>query len=260
MNETALVEQLSSGQTSAYRQYQRMFVGKSSLWSLLRYEVCASWVSPVPGALGYLLRKKLFPRVLGKVGRGTLFGRGVVLRCPGRIRLGEGVAIDDQVVLDAKGESSTIELGNRILVGRCGVLSCNDARITMKDFISVGPFCTFASKSFIDIGSNVSIGAGSHLLAGGHEFDDPEQPAILQRRTSQGIVIEDGVWLGAGVKVLDGARVGRNSIIGAGAVVKGEIPLNSVAVGMPARVLYNRLQGASRATPGVAGAGAVPHV
>ena len=57
---------------------------------------------------------------------------------------------------------------------------------------------------------------------------------------SKPVTIEDDVWIGAGVRVMDGVRIGRGSVIGAGAVVTKSIPPNSVAVGMPARVVGQR--------------------
>ena len=64
--------------------------------------------------------------------------------------------------------------------------------------------------------------------------------AQQQAESRLGIVIEDDVWVGAGVRVMDGVRIGRGSVIGAGAVVTKSIPPNSVAVGMPARVVGQR--------------------
>ncbi len=246
MKERPLLEGLTSGGKSPYRQYLDLFVGASSAWALLKYEVLASLFSVVPGAAGYFLRGKGYPKLLRKVGRSCMFGRNTILRCPGQISLGNGVVIDDYVVLDAKGAGSSIELGDQILVGRYGVLSCTEATLRIGSFVSMGPFCTIVTKSSIEIGSNVSIGGGSRLLGAGHAMDDPNAPPIRQRRVSKGIVIEDNVWLGADVKVLDGAIVRRNSIIGTGAVVRGEIPPDSVAAGVPAKVLYNRLERAAQ--------------
>jgi acetyltransferase-like isoleucine patch superfamily enzyme len=53
-----------------------------------------------------------------------------------------------------------------------------------------------------------------------------------------------GAWLGAGVKVLDGASVGDRAIVGAGALVRDAIPPGAIAVGLPARVVSRR-EGAS---------------
>jgi len=52
------------------------------------------------------------------------------------------------------------------------------------------------------------------------------------------------VWLGAHVVVADGSRIGRDAIVGAGAVVMGDIPEYAIAVGTPARVVRDRRDGA----------------
>jgi len=51
------------------------------------------------------------------------------------------------------------------------------------------------------------------------------------------IVIEDNVWLGGGAILLPGVRIGRNAVVGAGAVVPRNVPPNTVVVGNPARVI-----------------------
>jgi acetyltransferase-like isoleucine patch superfamily enzyme len=148
--------------------------------------------------------------------------------------------IDDGVVLDAKGKTSKIELGNRILVGRQSILSCNEAQIRIGNFVSIGPFCFFACKNRIEIGSNVSIGSGAHFMAGGHVSDDPDTPIINQARLAKGITIHDGAWIGTGAIILDGITVGQNSIVGAGAVVSKDVPPLTVVLGNPARVVQKR--------------------
>jgi acetyltransferase-like isoleucine patch superfamily enzyme len=241
MNKISLLENLSSGARSSVSQYQHMFVGGRSLWLLMMYEICVSWVGPIPRALGYLLRKKCFALVLGKSGHGDLFGRSVILRCPGQIRLGDGVIVDDYVVLDAKGESSMIELGNQVLISRHSMLSCHDSRITMGNYISIGPFCAFASRSHIEIGSYVAIGSGVHIMAGTHDVDETSDvPIIMQTRISKGIVIQDNVWIGTGARILDGVHIGENTIVGAGSVVSRDVPANSMVLGNPARVIKTR--------------------
>ena len=65
-------------------------------------------------------------------------------------------------------------------------------------------------------------------------------PVLAQGRTARGIDVGNGVWLGTHVVVTDGSRVGRDAIIGAGAVVVGEIPEFAIAVGTPAKVIRDR--------------------
>jgi acetyltransferase-like isoleucine patch superfamily enzyme len=169
----------------------------------------------------------------------------MVIRSPGRIAIGDHVMMDDHVVLDAKGSTSSIELGSRILVGRHTILSCHDASITIGDRVSIGPFCCFASKRSIAIGSCVSIGSGVQLMAGTHAFDDLETPIIQQTRISKGIVVEDNVWLGMGAKILDGVTIGRNSIVGVDSVVSRDVAPGTVVLGNPARVIQQRKAGSA---------------
>ena len=60
-------------------------------------------------------------------------------------------------------------------------------------------------------------------------------PLYQAGSTKKGIQIEDNVWIGAGVRILDGVRIGRNTIVGAGSVVSRSLPPNVTAVGAPAR-------------------------
>lgn len=238
-----LVAELGDEQTSAYQQYLRIFVGSRSPAAFLRYEFLTGLLGSMPGAAGYFLRSRLYRYLLRRLGKGSVIGRGVTLRVPGQVTIGNRVMIDDYAVLDAKGDASTIELGDRILLGRNTILSCNQSRIRIGNFVSIGPFCFFASKSFIDVGSNVSIGSGTHLMAGTHATDDPDKAIILQARISQGITVEDDVWIGSGAKILDGVTIGHNSIVGAGAVVSQDVPSYATVLGNPARVVQKRKQG-----------------
>ena len=240
MNEQPLVEQLSDGYASPYRQYLRIFVGEESLWEFIRYEALTGILGLLPGALGYFLRGKTYRWIFACVGCGTIFGRSVTIRSPGRISIGHFVMIDDGVVLDAKGEASKIELGDQILLGRQSILSCNDAQIRIGNFVSIGPFCFFACKSRIEIGSNVSIGSAAQFMAGGHVSADPDTPIIRQARLAKGITIGDGAWIGTGAVILDGVNIGNDSIVGAGAVVSKDVPPWTVVLGNPARVVQKR--------------------
>jgi acetyltransferase-like isoleucine patch superfamily enzyme len=242
MNKRPLVEELANSAESPYTRYLNMFVGQNSFGAFLKYELLTSLLGPMPGAGGYFLRAKLYRHILRQLGKGSVIGRSVLLRSPGQVSIGDQVMIDDNVVLDAKGKGARIELGNQILLGRNTILSCNKSEINIGSFVSIGPFCFFVSKSLISIGSNVSIGSGSHLMGGGHKFDDLDKPIIRQERTSQGIVVSDNVWIGSQVVVLDGVTLGEGCIVGAGAVVTKDVPAYSIAAGIPAKVIRSRLQ------------------
>jgi len=89
----------------------------------------------------------------------------------------------------------------------------------------------------VTIGANTLLAAYSYLIGGDHDFSDPAAAVNTQARKAAGIAVGEGVWIGAGAKVLDGVTIGDRAIIGAGAVVRGAVPAGARAVGVPARVL-----------------------
>ena len=92
----------------------------------------------------------------------------------------------------------------------------------------------------IILGDNVIIGPGSILRAVNHRFESTDVPIRDQGHAGGVIHVEEDVWLGANVMVLPGVRIGRGSIIGAGAIVTKDIPPYSIAVGNPAKVVRKR--------------------
>lgn len=92
----------------------------------------------------------------------------------------------------------------------------------------------------VQIGDVVRIAAYTVLVGESHVFADLDVPIAWQGLTSEGVVIEDDVWIGAHVTVVDGVTVGAHSVIAAGAVVTRDVPPWSVVAGVPARVLRDR--------------------
>ena len=226
---------------SPLRKYQDLVIGRRGLGRLVLYEAVMLASSWVPGALGLVLRKLLYPLLLGSVGKGVVFGQGVVLRHPHKVRLGDGVTVDDLVVLDAKGTSNRgIDVGRGVFLGRGTILSCKDGDIAIGDHGNFGFHCEVFSGSSVTVGKHGLFAAQSYLVGGGHEFERPELAVIDQPRSSRGIVLGDNVWLGTGAKVLDGVRIGRDVVVGANAVVNADLPDGAIAAGVPARVLRHR--------------------
>jgi acetyltransferase-like isoleucine patch superfamily enzyme len=187
------------------------------------------------------LRKIAYPWLLGGVGRGVAFGHGVVLRHPHKIRIGDGVVIDDLVVLDAKGDSNRgIDLGRGVFLGRGSILSCKNGDIVLGERVNLGFHAEIFSGSRVEVGREALFAAYVYVVGGGHDFERTDVSVLAQARSSRGVTIGEGAWLGAGAKVLDGVTVGRRAVVGAGAVVNADLPDGSVAVGIPARVVRQR--------------------
>lgn len=87
----------------------------------------------------------------------------------------------------------------------------------------------------VTIGHHVFIAPNVGLYTAGHPLDVQQRNAGLEYALP--ITIEDNVWIGAGVSVMPGVTIGRNTVIGAGSVVTRSIPANVVAVGNPCKVI-----------------------
>ena len=233
-------KELFSEKKSALAKYRDLVVGRTGFGALLKYELITA-IAYLPGALGLFLRSKLYPGLLGACGRGVVFGTGVVLRHPHKIRLGDNVVVDDHCVLDAKGQSNTgIAVGSGVFIGRNTILSCKNGDIVLGDQVNIGFNCEIFSGARVELGARVMLAAYTYIIGGGHAYDRIDVSPLEQARTAVGVSVGEGAWLGAGVKVLDGTSVGAHSIIGAGAVVTKDIPAQSIAAGIPAEVLRSR--------------------
>ena len=234
-------DQLFDRSRSAREKYQALVVGRQGWGPLIRHELVTLAAQHVPGALGLALRQRLYPLLLGACGRGVVFGQNVVLRHPGRIRIGDDVVIDDNCLLDAKGSSNTgIRIGRGVFVGRNTILSCKDGDIEIADGANIGFNCEIFSASRVRVGRETLLAAYCYLIGGDHERSDPATAVLQQARRSAGITIGDGAWLGAGAKVLDGVSIGDRAVVGAGAVVRESVAVGAVAVGVPARIVSRR--------------------
>jgi acetyltransferase-like isoleucine patch superfamily enzyme len=89
----------------------------------------------------------------------------------------------------------------------------------------------------IDIGSDVQTGPYVYITDQNHGYDDPEAPIGWQQPHEAAVRIGDGSWLGAHVVILPGTTLGRNTVVAAGAVVRGEFPDHVVLGGVPAKIL-----------------------
>ena len=238
---TRAQDDLFAAGLSARQKYAALIVGRPGVGALLKYELIVLVAQAIPGALGLALRKWLYPTLLGSCGRNVVFGQNVVLRHPHKIHIGDNVVVDDHCLLDAKGTSNQgIRIGDGVFIGRNTILSCKNGDITLRRGANVGFNCEIFSAGQVTIGADVLIAAYAYVIGGDHQFGDPSKPVIAQGRTSRGVAIGDGAWIGAGAKVLDGVTIGELGVVGAGAVVRDDVPSRAVAVGVPARVVSTR--------------------
>jgi acetyltransferase-like isoleucine patch superfamily enzyme len=94
----------------------------------------------------------------------------------------------------------------------------------------------------IKIGNDVMIAPNCMIAGGNHNFSDTITPIRFQGDSSEGIVIEDDVWIGANSVILDGVMIKKGSVIGAGSIVSKSIEEEfSIAMGNPCKVVRRRI-------------------
>ena len=223
-----------------FAAYRDLTVGSVSLGAFLKCELLTALLGSLPGAGGLFLRSKLYPGLLGSCGKGVLFGRNITLRHPAKIHLGDGVIIDDNAVIDAKGEHNDgIRLDDQVFIGRSTIVYCKGGNIHLAAGVNVSSRCTLFSSNALTIGTGTVIGAYSYLLSGGeYDYRDPTPFAQQSGMQTRGpLAVGANCWIGTRVTVLDAASIGDHCVIGAGSVVNRPLAADTLAAGVPARVL-----------------------
>jgi len=158
------------------------------------------------------------------------------------LRMDRHVFIGDRVIIFQAKDGGPIELGERTSLFGDVLLETGDGgTITIGPNSRIHRGCQLiAYKAAIHIGCDVGIAQDCALYPYDHGVG-PGEPVSKQPLETRGpIIIEDHVWLGVGVIVLSGVRIGKGAVIGAGAVVTRDVPEGAIAVGVPARVVKMR--------------------
>ncbi len=232
-----------SGSGSALKKYQGFFIGSGSWRALLHYEFAMLFAAGTRGALGFFLRKHLFPGLFRESGRGVNFGRDVSLRCPGRMHLGDNVTIDDGCALDARGTTAPgdFSIGDRTLIARDTVMLVKSHYLRIGSDCSIGSQCNLSGVSGIEIGDHCIIAGQCYFGGGRYRMALGQGPMVLQGLETKGPVkLGNDVWVGANVTVLDGVTIGDGAILAAGSVVTSDVAENAIVAGVPARHIRMR--------------------
>ena len=243
-NQPAMTPQqaaLSDLKRSGLAAYRELAVGKCGWVGFILNELVQGICAALPGVVGFAARAALYPILFRECGKRPAIGRGGLMRVPNQISLGSGVLLDDFVTLDVRGEEASIELGNRVSIGRFTTVAAKYGEVKLQAGANIGSYCRVATNSKITIGESVLIGAYCYIGPGNHTEGDEAEPLISRpMEIKDGVEIGDHAWLGARVTVLDGVKIGRNAIIGAHSLVTSDVPDWGVAVGTPARVIKMR--------------------
>ncbi|MFD8937611.1 acyltransferase [Streptomyces sp. NPDC059578] len=160
----------------------------------------------------------------GSIGTGTrlAFPQGTVFGEPW-IHLGAHCIIGEQVTLTA-GLLPGLDLGP-------------DPILCIGDGVVLGRGSHVVADTTVTIGADSYFGPYVYVTSTNHSYDDPDQPIGKQWPRMEPVEIGSGCWIGTGAVILPGARIGRNVVVAAGAVVRGSVPDHAVVAGAPAKVV-----------------------
>jgi acetyltransferase-like isoleucine patch superfamily enzyme len=197
-----------------------------------------------PGALGILLRQKLYRHLLKAYGRNVLIGRYVDLKNPRGIIIGDDVVLNEYACLDA-GRSSdlseaAIVLGKGVFIGAGTTLLAGPGRLIIEEGNNIGSGCSIVAygETLLEhhalLAGFCTVGA----TAPATELDVPDSPAKIP--TAGRTRLGSGCWLGLRSRVASGIEIGEGTIVGAHSTVNESLPDYVIAFGQPARVWQMR--------------------
>lgn len=236
----SIQKQIAAG--GALQNYKRICTGPDTgYFFFLFYEFIVMMTTSLGGKLGSGLRRLGYSLLCRHVGKNVTIGKECTLRSPQHICLHTGVSIDSNVSLDIKSNGNGITLGRNVRIGRSTIFSCIGDQITIGDESVIGSYCRLGSLKGLIIGRNVRIGNRCYIIGAGHEYSSLDIPIIHQPIVSKGAnYIGDNVMIGEGVTILDGVKIGADSIIEPNSLVTRDVSAGSTLAGVPAKVVTVR--------------------
>ena len=153
-----------------------------------------------------------------------------------------------------------IEIGDECMIGELVTMCAGfapghdlgpDAVLRIGNRCVIGRGSHIVAHHSIEIGDDVFTGPYVYITDQNHSYADPDVPVGRQWPVNSTVRIGSGTWLGTGAVILPGAVLGRNVVVAAGAVVRGEVPDYAVVGGVPARVLKEYVVGTGWVSPGL---------
>lgn len=127
-------------------------------------------------------------------------------------------------------------VGSNVYIGRSVSLkNCKGASFGSN--VSIHEMCYIDAKGGLQIGNDVSVAHHTSILTFNHTWNEAGLPIKYNPLELKPVVIEDDVWIGCGVRIMPGVKIGHRSVVAAGAVVTKDVPNGTLVAGVPARVI-----------------------
>jgi lipopolysaccharide O-acetyltransferase len=166
----------------------------------------------------------LFSLIISKI----FFPTARIIRYPfyikkeGRLSIGVGFSANVGLILDVFGKDSQLIIGDNVMANY-------RLHIGSAKYVKIGSNTLF--------GSDCTVMDHSHGGYKGEIHSNPLTPPVQRDLVSLPIVIGNNCWFGDRVFIMPGVTIGDGVVIGAGSIVTKNIPSNSIAVGVPAKVI-----------------------
>ena len=178
-------------------------------------------------------------RILSKIKKSilTYIERSKFVRVNNGIRLLSSVELRNAKFIKCHNDAAIGENSKLLCIAKYKGIEFEPKIEIGKNFHATRNFIVQCANQVI-IGDNVLVASNVFIIDYNHGLS-PENDSYLDNplELSDGVFIEDGVWIGNSAIILPGVKIGKKSIIGAGSVVSSDIPAYSLAVGVPAKVI-----------------------
>ena len=197
--------------------------------------------------IGIKVVRGFFKRLFLEEAHGILLvGKGVQISHSKHIRCGKNVKFEDYSEIHGLC-SEGLYFGDYVTISRGVMIRPSSyyggdlgAGLIMGKHSSIGPYGYVGCSGKITIGKNVMFGPKCSLFAENHNFSDTETSIKSQGVQQKGIIIEDDCWIGSNVTILDGVKIGRGCVIGAGTLISKDVPAGSVVIDKRAKMVRER--------------------
>ncbi|MBD2357547.1 acyltransferase [Tolypothrix sp. FACHB-123] len=161
-----------------------------------------------------------------------------------------GVEIDYSCLISAnvvtslgysKGNRGKIKIRAKTQLSHGVTLECWGGNIDIGENVYFGPYAVIYGHGGVKIGKDSLIAMHCRIISSNHTISDRKTRIRSCPDIMLPVTIGEDVWLSAGVTILGGVTIGDGCVVGAGAVVTKDLPPYSIAVGVPARVIKERL-------------------
>jgi acetyltransferase-like isoleucine patch superfamily enzyme len=168
------------------------------------------------------------------------FGRNVFIQFPERVEIGNGVTFGNNIEIN-NSRDSFLRIGDYSIIG-----SYSSIKVAKSGSLEIGArtrinkFNVIDCNNFIKIGDNVMTAAFCHVLDSNHGM---KRYLLIrdQDKKNKETIVGDDVWIGSKVTILAGSKINNGVVIGANAVVRGELDTYGIYAGIPCKKIKERI-------------------